>query len=135
MINTDVQSKLDSYPDAARRCIEALRQVIFDVAVELEVGPVKESLKWHELSYSVSSGSPIRLNWKPEDPENCYVCFHCQTKLVATFRELYGHGLDFQNNRSIKVPIDTWVKDPRLVHCFMLAMTYHKVKHLPLLGA
>jgi hypothetical protein len=61
--------------------------------------------------------------------------FHCKTKLVDTFRELYNDTFNFSGNRAIifskndKIPVD------ELKYCIYLSLTYHRRKHLPLLGA
>jgi hypothetical protein len=60
--------------------------------------------------------------------------FNCRTKLVDTFRELYRDQFKFYGNRAIvfhegdEIPIDA------LKHCILLALTYHRRKHLPMLG-
>jgi hypothetical protein len=59
---------------------------------------------------------------------------------VDTFRELYSHVLEFQGNRAIVLNVDLSQAEQATVntavkHCIQLALTYQKVKHLPLLGA
>jgi hypothetical protein len=131
----DVQDKFASYPEDVRPCLHRLRELIFQVATELALGAVVENLKWGELSYSVKTGSPIRLDWKPKNPERYYLFFHCQTKLVDTFRELYPDALVFEGNRAIILTINGPFPEQQLKHCITLALTYRTIKHLPLLGA
>ena len=113
----------------------SIRQIIFDIAQELSLEPVSESLKWGGVSFSVSSGSPIRIDWKADTPEVCYIFFNCQTKLVDTYRELYSNQLQFKGNRAILLPVSSPLPINLIKHCLSLALTYKKVKHLPLLGA
>ena len=109
-----------------------LRELIYTVAQEQNLGAVEESLKWGEPSYSVINGSPIRIGFKGA---SCYLFFHCQSKLVSTFRELYSHNLTFEGNRAIVLNSEKPLPEYPLKACIKLALTYHSVKRLPLLGA
>jgi len=53
------------------------------------------------------------------------VYFHCQTNLVATFRELYPEEFNFGGNRSILLNAGDKIDEPALRHCLALALTYH----------
>jgi hypothetical protein len=53
------------------------------------------------------------------------VYFHCQTDLVATFRELYPDEFRYGGNRSILFNTDDAIPEPALRHCVALALTYH----------
>ncbi len=129
-----VQNRFDEYPEDARIKLEKLRNLILNVASELNLGEVEESLKWGEPSYSVKSGSPIRIDWKLKSPRNFYLFFNCQTKLVDTYRELYSEVLEFQGNRAIVMHLHKPIPEPAIRHCIELALTYRQRKHLPLLG-
>lgn len=133
-MNPEVQTKFDGYPDQARNQLINIRQLIFSVAEENGLGPVEESLKWGEPSYVVKGGSAIRIDWKQKTPDFIKVYFHCQTSLVETFREIYGDDFDFEGNRALMVPLNVPVRKRPLKHCIALALKYHKLKHLPLLG-
>ena len=61
--------------------------------------------------------------------------FHCGTKLVDTFRELYRDDFNFEGNRAIIFHEDDTIAMDALRHCIALPLTYHNVKHLPMLGA
>ena len=52
------------------------------------------------------------------------VYFHCQTNLVATFRELYPE-LSYGGNRSILLDAADQIPETALRHCVALALTYH----------
>lgn len=133
-MDKDVYTRFAQYPDNVRVRLDELRSIILSLANELDVGEVEESLKWGEPSYSVKFGSPIRLDWKIKSPTNYYLFFHCQTKLVDTFRELYADELVFQGNRAIVLSINEPLKKDIVKHCLTLAMTYQQRKHLPMLG-
>jgi hypothetical protein len=129
------EQTFNGYPKDAQSQLLTIRQVILDLAAELSIEPVSESLKWGEVSFSVSTGSPIRIDWEANTPEVCYIFFNCQTKLVETFRELYANQLDFAGNRAILLSVSSPLPIGIIKHCLSLALTYKKVKHLPLLGA
>ncbi|ANW23137.1 hypothetical protein BA953_02380 [Vibrio coralliilyticus] len=130
-----MQAHFNQYPEDVRTKLLNLRAIIFQLAEELSLGVVSESLKWGEPSFSVKSGSPVRIDWKSTTPDQYYLFFHCQTKLVDTFRELYGDVLDFQGNRAIVLELSKPLPKDAIRPCLIMSMTYHKIKHLPLLGA
>ncbi len=41
-----------------------LREIVFSVAEEFDLGEIEETLKWRELSYKSKNGSPVRMDWK-----------------------------------------------------------------------
>lgn len=131
----EVQKKFDSYPDHIRPLILQLREVIFSVAESLDLGEVDESLKWGEPSYQVKGGSPVRMDWKEKHPDQYFLFFHCQTKLVDTFRELYSERLVLEGNRAIVLQTNKKFPQKAIRHCVEIAMTYKRNRHLPLLGA
>ena len=134
--NQQVAEVFDGYPERARVTMLALRDLVFTVAEEAEIGgPLTEALKWGEPSYLCETGSTLRMHWKDSDPEHCRVFFHCQTKLVETFRELYPEEFEFEGNRAIRLGIGADVDLEKLGHCMELSLRYHQLKHLPGLGA
>ena len=100
----------------------------------MSLGKLEESLKWWEPSYSAHSGSPVRMDWKQKSPDHYYLFFNCQTKLVDTFRELYGEKLEFEGNRAIVLTLSEPVPEAVIKSCLTLALTYQQRKDLPLLG-
>ena len=133
-MNSQVQTKFDQYPPQAKAQLEEIRGTVFSVAESLQLGSVEESLKWGEPSYRVKGGSPIRIDWKPDAPDVVKVFFNCQTRLVETFREIYSGEFTFEGNRALVVPLGVEFNDGALKHCLELAMKYHSLKNLPLLG-
>ncbi len=134
--SASVAAKFQSYPDRVRVKLLHLRQLIFAVALDTpEIFDVKETLKWGEPSYLSRSGSTVRVGWQARDPNTYGMYFNCNSKLVSTFRELYSGSLRFEGNRAIVFLIDEVVDDDVLKHCIAMALQYHKLKKLPLLGA
>ena len=132
-MNRQVQEKYESYPPAFRKKLEKIRSLIFKVAHENQL-EVEETLKWGEPSYLVKGGSTIRIDWKSKTPETYSIYFNCNTKLVDTFKEIYSDIYNFEGNRAIVFDKSDLIHEPQLKQCIELALKYHKVKHLPLLG-
>lgn len=133
--NSAVAAAFDAYPGKVRRHLLHLRQLIFDVSdAHEDIGQLEETLKWGEPSYLVKGGSTIRLG-VPKSQANCYAMyFNCNTKLVDTFREVYAGTFSFEGNRAIVFELDDPVETDAIKQCIELALQYHRVKNLPLLG-
>ena len=134
-MTVDIQNKLQDYPENAQLALNRLKDLIYQAAKELDIDDIEESLKWGEPCYSAKTGSPIRVDWKLKTPNDYYLFFNCQTKLVDTFRELYTGTLEFQGNRAIVLSLSEPLPENEVKHCIALALKYKKIKHLPLLGA
>jgi hypothetical protein len=133
--NKQVEMAFCFYPEMVRLRMHALRKLVFETAERLNViDHIEESLKWGEPSYIAPKGSTIRMGWKATDPDFYRLYFHCQTSLVSTFRKIHPH-LDFEGNRNIKLSLNHPLDPVPLGHCIELALNYHSLKHLPLLGA
>ncbi len=134
-IEEDVQDAIVQYPGEAKRFFRQVRKLIMQAAREsVGVENVVETLKWGMPSYLAKPGSTIRMAWSKSRPEHFYLYFHCQSILVETFRELFGDALVFEKNRAIVFRLDEAVPEELITKCFTLAMQYHRIKHLPLLG-
>lgn len=129
------EEKMSAYPKHVQCVLVKMRERILRLAASNALGNVEQTLKWGELSFNVKYGSPIRLDWKTIQPNNYYLYFNCQSKLVDTFKELYSNELVFEGNRAIVLSLNEPIDDKAINHCLTLALTYHKIKHLPLLGA
>ena len=130
--DSEVAAVIDRYPGAARTKIRELRALI----IRLAGGPdaLEETLKWGEPAFLTRGGSTVRLAWSEKYPQQCRVLFICSTRLVDTFRELYGDELTFESNRAIVLALDEPIPVAPLSHCIALAQRYHQIKHLPNLG-
>ncbi len=133
--NAEVDSLIRSYPRKASNKLIKLREVILETArLTDDVDKVLETTKWGEPSYVTKTGSTIRMDWKKNDPEHYYLFFICNTDLVNTFRNMLGDELEFQGNRAIRLKLDEPIPEAALRRCISLALRYHKLKHLPMLG-
>ncbi len=113
-----------------------IRQLVLDTALETDgVLDIEETLKWGEPSFITKNGSTIRMDWKKSKPEQYALYFHCKTKLIDTFKELYRDLFIFAGNRAIVFNENDIIPVNELKHCISLSLNYHNIKHLPLLGA
>jgi hypothetical protein len=122
----DVAKVFDAYPADIRARLMRLRGLIFDTAKGMEeVGPLEETLKWNQPSHLTTasgSGSTIRIDREKADGRVA-MYFHCQTNLVATFRELYPTQMAYGGNRSILFDASDKIPEQALRHCIGLALT------------
>jgi hypothetical protein len=133
--NKEVAVVFNNYPKSIRRKLLFLRQLVLETALELEeVSDLQETLKWGEPSYIAKGGSTIRMGWKESTPNQYALYFHCRTKLVDTFKELYGDIFKYESNRAIVFNEGDVLPVDELKHCISLSHTYHSIKHLPMLG-
>ncbi|MCU6707279.1 DUF1801 domain-containing protein [Paenibacillus sp. J5C_2022] len=134
--NSKVANIFESYPVQIRTKLLFLRQLVFQTASETdEIEIVEETLKWSEPSYVTKFGSTLRIGWQKNNPHHYAMYFHCQTKLVETFKEIFGDLFRYEGNRAILFHENDPLPVDELKQCILLTLTYHKRKHLPLLGA
>lgn len=130
-----VSDLFESYPPHLRAKLKALRNLILDVArTTPDVGALDETLKWGQPSYlttQTGSGSTIRIDRVKSSTPQYAMYFHCQTDLVATFRELYPDKFSFEGNRAIVFDATDTLPERALRHCIGLALTYHLRKRKP----
>ncbi len=133
--NPKVDPKFQSYPPEIKPKLDFLRNLIIETATELDaVQEIEETLKWGEPSYLVKKGSTIRIDWKAKAPNQYAMYFKCTSKLVLTFREVYGDFFKYENNRAILFDLEEEVPQKELKECIRMALQYHSLKHLPKLG-
>lgn len=134
--NPQVAAAFKDYPPTMRKKLMTLRQLVLDTASELEdVNEIEETLKWGEPSYRSKVGSTVRMAWKEAQPDQYAMYFICTTSLLDTFKVLYGDIFKFDGDRAIVFDQSDDIPFDELKHCISLALTYHNIKHLPLLGA
>lgn len=130
-----VSEKFDRYPEPIQNRLLFLRRLILETAAETEsVGKVEETLKWGQPSYLSKTGSTIRIDWDASTPQQYMMYFHCSSRLIDTFKELYRNRLVFEGNRAIVFKVDEEIPIDAIKSCITLALTYHLRKHLPMLG-
>ncbi len=133
--NPAVKTKFKSYPPAIRTKLKKLRDLILAAASEDErVEEVEETLKWGEPSYLAKKGSTIRITWSEKNPEQYGMYFQCTSKLVPTFRTVYGDFFKYEKNRALLFNLTEELPEAELKQCISLALNYHTLKKFPLLG-
>lgn len=130
-----VAEAYSSFPEDIRTLLLKTREMILTIGNHIDsIGSVEETIKWGEPSYSTISGSSVRLGWKKKEPEKYRIFFHCQTKLISTFRKRYPQTFAYEGNRAIVLNKDDQIPEDELKHCIELALTYHQIKNKPMLG-
>ncbi len=130
-----VANVFKNYPKEVQQQLLHLRELVLTTAVEISgLEKLEETLKWGEPSYLTKYGSTVRMDWKEKKPEQYAIYFKCTSKLVSTFKTLYKNRFEFEGNRAIVFKINGKIPETELKQCITMALNYHKIKHLPLLG-
>lgn len=128
MVNK-VEHKWNSYPDHIKPRMESLRKLIFEVAEATDgVGKLEETLKWGEPAYLTSeskSGTTIRIDWKPKNPDQIGMYVSCNTTLISEFRTIFGEDLNFEGNRAVVISVTEPLPRKQLIICIRMALRYH----------
>jgi len=132
ILDDEVKEVFDNFPIQIREHLLNLREIIFTTASNCElIKELDETLKWGEPSYISKIGSTIRLG-KVKSNQNQYaIYFNCKSKLVDTFKELYGDIFTYETNRAILFNVKDEVPYEEVQHCILMALTYHKIKNKP----
>ncbi len=134
--NPKVTAKFEEYPFHIKEKLTNLRRIILETAHSIPIiEELEETLKWGEPSYLTKKGSTIRIDWKPSKPKQYAMYFQCTSKLVSTFQVIYRDTFCFEGNRALIFALEDEIPEQQLSHCISMALTYHLIKHLPLLGA
>jgi len=133
--NSAFQTKLESYPNSIRGKMEYLRELVIETALEInEVTELEETLKWGEPSFLTKHGSTLRMDWKSKTPDQYAMYFKCTSRLVETFRKVFGDQFRYEKNRAIVFQLDQDVPAKYLKKCIKATLVYHLVKNDKSLG-
>ena len=128
----EVDAVFENYPDEVRDKLLLIRNLIIDTAKEApEIAKLEETLKWGEPSYLTKHGSTVRVDWKPKNPDQYAVYFKCTSKLVPTFKKIYGDIFTFERDRAIVFKMDEAIPVTQLKNCIRAALEYHRRKNKP----
>lgn len=131
-----VKKVFDNHPRSVRMQLLSLRQLVLNTAPKIDgLEKLEETLKWGEPSYLTKHGSTVRMDWKEQNPEQYAIYFKCISHFVETFKTVYNDKFRFEGKRAIIFQLNNRIPETELMHCITLALTYHKIKQLPLLGA
>lgn len=134
MTNPAINSVVKDYPKSAQSKFNEIRTLVYNVAKENNLSDIEETLKWGQPSYLCKTGSTVRISWQDNHPNNVGIFFNCNTVLVETFKEVFGDSLIYEGNRVVMVPVEGPLPQ-EIARCILMALNYHKLKKLPLLGA
>ena len=127
--NPDFESKILSYPDFVREKMKFLRELVIEVAKEIpEITDLEETLKWGEPSFLNKNGSTLRIDWKKKTPNQYQMYFKCTSRLVETFKMVFGDLFIYEKNRAILFQLDQEIPVNELKKCIYTTLMYHKVK-------
>ena len=132
--SSDVETVFSQYPDSVREKMLNLRRLVLEAREEIGLPSLEETLKWGEPSYLAKKGSTIRMDWKAKNPDQYAMYFKCTSKLVASFRLAYDEIFDYEGTRAIVFKLGEEIPEVDLKSCIKVALTYHHVKELPMLG-
>lgn len=125
----EFETKLASYPDTVRDKMIYLRKLVHESAEELqEISDLEETLKWGEPSFLTKIGSTLRMDWKEKNPDQYQMYFKCTSRLVETFKIVYGDQFEYEKSRAIIFQLDEKVPTKEIKKCIKAALKYHKVK-------
>ncbi|WP_232825773.1 DUF1801 domain-containing protein [Algoriphagus litoralis] len=131
----EVDHAFAAYPEQVRAKMNFLRDLVIETAREDEqLDVLEECLKWGEPSFVCKHGSTLRMDWKSKIPDQYALYFKCTSRLVETFREVYGDLFRYEGNRAILFNLDQNIPVREVKACIKATLRYHKVRHLPRLG-
>lgn len=137
--DSSVARVFSNYPREVREKLLKLRALIFSTAKRTAgVGRLEETLKWGQPSYlttETNSGSTIRIDALRSTPGGYAIYFHCQTKLIETFKQKFGKKFLYEGNRALLFSATDLPPEIDLGECIASALTYHlkqKQKRVPI---
>lgn len=129
----DLSTKFACYPDDARSARMTIRGWIFELAANIPIGMITETLKWGEPAWITPSGSgtTIRADWKPKAPDRIAIYVNCQTDLIDRVRSHFDGVLECQGNRAILLALDRPFPEEAIKTVLGWALTYHQDRRKP----
>jgi len=129
------ETKLANYPDFVRDRLLFLRELVLETAKKIpEVEKLEETLKWGEPSFVTKNGSTLRMDWKKNTPNQYQIYFKCTSRLVETFKIVFGERFNYEKNRAIIFKLNQEIPVNELKQCIKATLMYHKVKNDLTLG-
>ncbi len=131
----EFKEKFANYPNTVRGKLQYLRELIIETAKEIpEITDLEETLKWGEPSFLTKMGSTLRIDWKQKTPNQYQMYFKCTSRLVPTFKLVFGEIFEYEKNRAIIFQLDQKIPVRELKKCIKASLIYHKVKNNKTLG-
>ncbi len=134
-MSEQIAEVVEHYPPQAKKVFKQVRGLVVNAANAISgLDNTTETLKWGEPSYLAEGGSTVRMKWTEKHPDQFSLFFNCNSILVETFREIYKDEFTYDGNRALSFGLNDPIPEEALEHCLSMAMQYHKLKKLPLLG-
>ncbi|WP_158857234.1 DUF1801 domain-containing protein [Lunatibacter salilacus] len=137
ILKTDpkVNEIFSNYPDSVRDKMLYLKELVIQTAEETAgIEELEITLKWGEPSFVTKHGSTLRMDWKERASDQYAMYFQCTSRLVETFRIVFGPMFQYEGNRAIIFQLNQKIPVSELKECIKATLTYHHVKHLITLG-
>lgn len=126
----DIEALLDSHSEPARSALQRLHRLILKTAAATPgVGQIEQGLRWGQPSYLTKTGSTIRIDALKGSGSQYALYVHCQTDLLASFRDLYGDALTYEGKRALIFDAAEPLDEDVVAHCIALTLTYHSRRH------
>jgi len=128
--SNDTLASLKAMPTVAQKPLFKMREIIFNVGEDEQIGGVEETLKWNQPAYLprlARVGTTVRIGYN-EKHEQCILYGHCQSTLIDQWRNRYADVFDFLGNRGLLFSVHNAVPEEELADCVWLALTYHQRK-------
>jgi len=116
----DLSTKFACYPDDARSALMTIRGWIFELAANIPIGMITETLKWREPAWITPSGSGTTIRY-----------VNCQTDLIDRARSHFDGVLECQGNRAILLALDRPFPEEAIKTVLGWALTYHQDRRKP----
>ncbi len=131
----EFKEKFSSYPDFVKPKMQYLRKLVLETAREIpEISELEETLKWGEPSFATKFGSILRIDWKKKTPNQYQMYFICSSRLVETFKMVFGELFEYEKNRAIIFQFNQEIPVSELKACIATTLMYHKLKNKDNLG-
>ena len=136
MITLDprIDEKFLTYPADTQEKMHRLRRLVHECAKELHLDKLEETLKWGEPSFVTKHGSTLRMDWKEKNPDQYALYFKCTSRLVETFKLVFGDTFTYEGTRAIVFGKEEEVPVEEVKKCIKATLQYHKVKQDKTLG-
>ena len=68
------------------------------------------------------------MDWKKKTPNQYQMYFKCTSRLVETFKIVFGERFNYEKNRAIVFQLNQEIPVNELKQCIKATLIYHKVK-------
>lgn len=117
------------WPTAAQTKLAEIRALILDAARRADIGPVTESLKWHQPAWRPvrpRTGSTLRLDWSDKSPQTIALFVDCKTTLAAEMFAAYPDEFTYESNRAMRLDLAAPLPEAAIKHLATVTLTYHR---------